>query len=243
MGTMHTNDLARPVVFLDFDGVVATVTDPDNDYSDPRVDWRRHPELGIRYNPAALLWIHELARHTDVRWLTSLPAASRTHSAHALVLPDFPAAEDPGPAEPGRDWKTRAVARQLRTVNRPVIWIEDDLLDSDVVDAFISRSAAGDGPPFFFVRTTPGDGLTEAHMIRIRSFLGQPAAVTGDALPDDLVQLAGDMDQAMSGSAEFIGPGGVRFNAAQRLQTILDRMILKSRRSDRTQFIPRTSRH
>lgn len=36
-----------------------------------------------------------------------------------------------------------------------------------------------------------------------------------------LLQLAHDIENAMSGSPEFIGPGGLRFNAAERLRYLI----------------------
>ena len=46
----------------------------------------------------------------------------------------------------------------------------------------------------------------------------ETAAATLDA---GLLKLAHDIEHAVSGSPEFIGPGGLRFNAAERLRYLL----------------------
>lgn len=46
----------RPVIFLDVDGVIATVVDAANDYSDPRVEWIDDVVVGVRYNPQVIPW-------------------------------------------------------------------------------------------------------------------------------------------------------------------------------------------
>ncbi|HEX9226167.1 MAG TPA: hypothetical protein VF885_05870 [Arthrobacter sp.] len=44
---------------------------------------------------------------------------------------------------------------------------------------------------------------------------------TATTLDAGLLKLAHDIEHAMSGSPEFIGPGGLRFNAAERLRHLL----------------------
>lgn len=79
----------RPVVFLDVDGTIVTLVDPANDYSDPRVDWAVNEDLGVRYNPAVIGWIHELDSLAEVRWLTAWVKTAGTKLAPALGLPEF----------------------------------------------------------------------------------------------------------------------------------------------------------
>lgn len=49
-----------------------------------------------------------------------------------------------------------------------------------------------------------------------------PAVETpASTLDAGLLKLAHDIEQALSGSPEFIGPGGLRFNVAERLRYLL----------------------
>ena len=46
-------------------------------------------------------------------------------------------------------------------------------------------------------------------------------------LADALEKLASDMDRAMAGNPEFIGPSGLRFHAPERLRAIMAHHGLK----------------
>lgn len=163
----------KPVVFLDVDGTVLTYVDPANDFSDPRVQWEVEPEHGYRYNPQVVGWVGELNRWADIRWCTSMGERAATVLAPALGLPEFPVVDRMDP-RPG-DFKVNAVLDQLRTSRRPVIWIDDDIAYGHAYDEVVS-AASETGTQVFLVRTTLEDGLTEAHMLRIRSFLARAAA-------------------------------------------------------------------
>lgn len=159
----------EPLVLLDVDGALLTYADPENDISDPRVDWQPYAREGIvRYNPAMPGWIHELHALAELRWATGWGASARTVLTPALHLPDFEADEAQNFADPAMDWKQAAVARHLRA-GRRVVWVDDDIPHGARNDALhcLGREGAG----LLMVRTTLDDGLTEAHMLRIRAFI------------------------------------------------------------------------
>ena len=162
---------ARPVAFLDVDGTIATLVDPVNDYSDPRVSWATDTATGVRYNPAVIGWIHELHTLCEVRWLTAWTQRAATELAPALGLPVFPAVPFQEHRFAELDWKHSAILAQLLDEPaRPVLWVDDEIDYRGAYDQLIPHTL-GTGVPFFAVRPTLSDGITEAHMIRIRTFL------------------------------------------------------------------------
>lgn len=157
-----------PLVLLDVDGAVATFPDPANDFSDPRVPWAVDPVTGIRYNPDVTGWIRELAAVAEVRWLTGWNERARTELGPALGLPVFQV-QARSPFRSGRaDYKIDVVLKHLEA-GRRVIWIDDDIPHGHLYDELAAAGDAGAG--LFMVRPTIEDGLTEAHMLRIRAFL------------------------------------------------------------------------
>ncbi|MET4144305.1 hypothetical protein [Arthrobacter sp. UYCo732] len=165
--------LLRPVLFLDVDGPIVTIVDPANDYSDPRVAWTRNDSTGVRYNLEVVGWIHELAGLAEIRWLTAWEKSAAAELAPALGLPEFEVI----PFEEHRfkelDWKHSAVLAQLiDEPTRPVAWLDDEPEYRDAYDQLVPHALANK-VPFFIVRPTLSDGLTEAHMIRLRTFLGR----------------------------------------------------------------------
>lgn len=158
-----------PVVLLDVDGTLLTFADPENDISDPRVAWVGYEQGGIvRYNPAMPGWIHELHATAELRWLTSWNSEARTRLAPALGLPDFEVDEAADFQDQQLDFKEAVVAHHLRA-GRRVLWIDDEIPHGDRNDVLHLMGREGAG--LFMVRTTLDDGLTEAHMLRIRAFL------------------------------------------------------------------------
>lgn len=159
----------RPLVLLDVDGALLTYADPENDISDPRIHWQPYGREGlVRYNPAMPGWIHELHALAEVRWATGWGTKSRTVLAPALGLPDFEVDEAADFQEPGKDFKEAIVSHHL-AAGRRVVWIDDDVPCGDRNDVLHRMGREGAG--LLMVRTTLDDGLTEAHMLRIRAFL------------------------------------------------------------------------
>lgn len=158
-----------PLVLLDVDGALLTYADPENDISDPRIDWQPWAREGaVRYNPAMPGWIHDLHALAELRWVTGWGTRARTVLAPALGLPDFEVDEAADFQKPGVDFKEAVVAHYLNA-DRRVVWIDDDIphgTRNDVLHC-MGRARAG----LLMVRTTLDDGLTEAHMLRIRTFL------------------------------------------------------------------------
>lgn len=171
----------KPIAFLDVDGNVHTAVDPANDFSDPRVPWALNEDLGVRYNPKIADWIQELHEVAELRWLTSWGHRARTELSPALGLPDFPAiVEQEEHRYPEFDWKHSAVLSQIvNEPGRPIVWLEDEPMYGGAYDQLVPY-AQETGTPLFIVQPTISDGLTEAHMLRIRQFLTsvaqQPAA-------------------------------------------------------------------
>lgn len=160
-----------PIIFLDVDGPIATMVDPVNDFSDPRVEWTKDPATRVRYNPAITRWIHELGSRAEVRWLTAWTDRAATHLAPALGLPAFRAVSFEEHRFPELDWKHSAVLAQiLDEPDRPTVWVDDELDYRGAYDQLVPQ-ALSNGTPFFAVQPTLSDGITEAHMIRIRAFL------------------------------------------------------------------------
>lgn len=179
-----------PVLFLDVDGVIATFVDPANDYSDPRVNWTRNEQARVRYNPAVTGWIHELASLAEVRWLTAWEKKAAAVLAPALGLPAFDVVRFKDHRHADLDWKHSAVLAQLEDEpGRPVVWADDEPEYRDAYDHLVPFAKKA-GTPLFIVRPAASDGITEAHMIRIRTFLaaarqsrhhdGDPAGGSGD---------------------------------------------------------------
>lgn len=161
----------RPVAFLDVDGTIATLVDTASDFSDPRVVWTEDPATGARYNPDVVGWIHELSTLAEIRWLTAWTESARTQLAPALGLPDFPAIHFRDHRHKDLDWKHSAILGQLTDEpHRPVLWIDDEIHHRDAYSDLMTH-ALGKKTPFFAVQPTLSDGITEAHMLRIREFL------------------------------------------------------------------------
>lgn len=161
----------RPVAFLDVDGTIATLVDKASDFSDPRVSWTEDPATGERYNPDVVGWVHELSALAEVRWLTAWTESARTKLAPALGLPDFPAVQFRDHRHKDLDWKHSAIVAQLTDEpRRPVLWVDDEIHYRDTYSQLMVLALAK-GVPFFAVQPTLSDGITEAHMLRIREFL------------------------------------------------------------------------
>lgn len=161
----------RPVLFLDVDGPIATIVDPANDYSDPRVAWTMDDSIGIRYNPAVIGWINELAALAEIRWLTAWEKSAAESLAPALGLPKFEVIRFKEHRYKDLDWKHSAVLAQLiDEPARPVAWCDDEPEYRDAYEQLVPHALAHK-VPFFIVRPTLSDGITEAHMIRLRRFL------------------------------------------------------------------------
>lgn len=169
----------RPLTFLDVDGTIATLVDPANDFSDPRVAWVDDSATGVRYNPAVVNWIHELDAMAEVRWLTAWANSAATELAPALGLPVFAVVPFREHRFPELEWKHSAVLAQLiDEPTRPVLWLDDEIHYRGACNQ-LTTHALSTGVPFFAVQPTLSDGITEAHMLRIRAFLrpGRPAGL------------------------------------------------------------------
>lgn len=157
-----------PLVLMDVDGSLITYPDPANDFSDPRVQWMDNPAGPGRYNPAVTEWVRELSGIAEIRWLTGWNKRARTKLGPALGLPDFQV-QQPSPFRSGcSDYKVDVVFGHLQ-YGRRIVWIDDDIPRGGIFDELLAAGAEGAG--LFMVRPTIEDGLTEAHMLRIRAFL------------------------------------------------------------------------
>lgn len=115
--------------------------------------------------------VHELAAIAEVRWLTAWTERARTELAPALGLPDFSAVPYGEHRFPEKDWKHSAVLAQLMDEpDRPVLRLDDEPDYRGAYDRLVPY-ALQNGIPLFIVRPGASDGITAAHMLRIRAFL------------------------------------------------------------------------
>jgi len=117
----------RPLVLLDFDGVLNALSGTEPPAPSCWSDWSTSREDGFRlwFSRTAAAAVAELG---EVHWLTTW---NEDNKANTLLSPllgigPFPVAAAPL-VYPERDdlWKPRAVSAALRT-GRPVIWFDDD---------------------------------------------------------------------------------------------------------------------
>jgi len=169
----------RPLVLLDFDGVLNAISGPSPPAPSCWSDWTTCHEDGFRlwFSRSAAAAVAELG---EVHWLTTW---NEDNKANTLLCPrlgigPFPVAAAP-PVYPERDelWKPRAVVAALRT-GRPVIWLDDDstfltgqwgLIDQDF-------SAAGN-----LFRCAPDSyiGLTDADIQSAQTWVSENSRQEG----------------------------------------------------------------
>lgn len=165
----------RPLVLLDFDGVLNALSGPQPPAPSCWSDWTTCREDGFRlwFSRSAAAAVAELG---DVNWLTTW---NEDNKANTLLCPrlgigPFPVAAAPLVCPEGDElWKPRAVAAALRT-GRPVIWLDDDseLLAEEwrwVGEDFSSATN------LFRFAPDPSIGLTDVDIQRARAWAAEQA--------------------------------------------------------------------
>jgi hypothetical protein len=118
--------IMRPLVLLDFDGVLNALSGAEPPAPSCWSDWSTSREDGFRlwFSRTAAASVAELG---EVHWLTTWNEGNKANTllCPLLGIGPFPVAAAPL-VYPERDdlWKPRAVSAALRT-GRPVIWFDD----------------------------------------------------------------------------------------------------------------------
>lgn len=160
--------VARPLLFLDVDGVL-------NPYDTPRLPLEYAPHLVrghmVRLNAAHGVWLAHLAQVYEVVWASLWGATAPAEIGRRLGLAEAEAIDFTclqGEGEPdctGATFKLGAVA--ARAGDRPCAWVDDDFHDD-------ARTwATQRGAPTLLVQPDPHVGLTGAHIIALMEFAAE----------------------------------------------------------------------
>jgi hypothetical protein len=118
----------RPLLLLDFDGVLNALRPDDPIETNDWQDWTTNTVDGFSITTSRTM-AAATAKIAETHWLTTW---NENDSANILLSPllsigPFPVAAAP-PANYDPLWKPRAVAGQLST-GRPVVWFDDEAED------------------------------------------------------------------------------------------------------------------
>ncbi len=160
---------AKPVLFVDIDGVVSLWGFDSN----ARPDGAFHNVDGVMHFLSADAGIHLLALSDrfELVWCSGWEEKANEHLPRALALPaELPFLSfDRNPGRGNGHWKLDAIDAYAGS-ERPLAWIDD--AHDDACRAW----AAGRGGPTLLVTTAPATGLTGAHVRVLRAWADGPAA-------------------------------------------------------------------
>lgn len=152
---------ARPILFVDVDGVISLFDFPD----EARPPGRGHPVGGMEHyiSEASGGHLRELAERFELVWATGWEHNAERHLPELLGLPSgrmhtltFDGRIAGGPAH----WKIDAIERYAQ--GRPAAWIDDN------IDNAVCRRWAEERPaPTLLVPTEPATGIAEDHVGRL----------------------------------------------------------------------------
>lgn len=123
---------ARPLWFMDVDGVLNCYPQPTFDQLMASQDWADAVvnRYKIWWRPSLVSFIHRMVDEGLVQpiWLTTWITKARTELAPALGLPDFPAVEDmAGDLYPGQAWWKWQRVKALAPASGHFLWTDDQL--------------------------------------------------------------------------------------------------------------------
>jgi hypothetical protein len=160
---------AKPVLFVDIDGVVSLWGFDSN----ARPDGAFHNVDGVMHFLSADAGIHLLALSDrfELVWCSGWEEKANEHLPRALALPaELPFLSfDRNPGRGNGHWKLDAIDAYAGS-ERPLAWIDD--AHDDACRAW----AAGRGGPTLLVTTAPATGLTSAHVRLLGAWADGPAA-------------------------------------------------------------------
>jgi len=163
----------RPVVFLDFDGVLNALR-----YRDDKVnwqDWQREivndglHDYRITYSPTMCKRLLELQDRADFVWCTTWRDLANTELAPIIGFPgDWPVVDGWHEMYDQIQWKWIGVKDFLFQYNdRPFVWVDDD----ECRQEFVERWAAKLPQPHLTIAPNTTTGLTEFEVSRIERFV------------------------------------------------------------------------
>jgi hypothetical protein len=172
-------EVDRPVLALDIDGVLIAwppeFRTPEPYTYRPPEGFVEHPEESeIRYNPEHGLWIKELLPIFDGVYLSSRRGCSHEDIGIALGLPELDWVQYDGHGNPSErsvnnvNYERRPALEHL-FVDRPLVWVDDDLQPIDF-DWAAERTERG--VPTLLVKPTYYVGLERQHIDEIHSWYG-----------------------------------------------------------------------
>jgi hypothetical protein len=154
---------AKPVLFVDIDGVISLW----GFASDPRPDGAFHNVDGVMHFLSADAGIHllALADRFELVWCSGWEEKANDHLPLALALPrGMPFLSfDRNPGRGHGHWKLPAIDAYAGP-DRPIAWIDD------AHDEACYAWAAGRRAPTLLVATAPATGLTAEHAARLRAW-------------------------------------------------------------------------
>ncbi len=182
--------MSRPLVLLDVDGVLNALGP-----TDAWAPWRTGRAVAdggtfvIRWAPEVVERVLAWTDRAEVQWLTTWGHDANTSLRHLLDMPELPVAgtwDDvdggaqgadaathsdvaPAAADPltGQWWEFDVVRRLVRAdPSRPVVWIDDDLVGTPEVAAWMRDHATA-----LLVVPDPRTGLVPADLQAVETFL------------------------------------------------------------------------
>lgn len=152
---------ARPILFVDVDGVISLFDLADSARPRGALHWIDGVEHCI---PAELpIRLERLSRRFELVWATGWEHRANERLAPLLGLAELPTLTFDGPAVFGTArWKLDAIGDYAG--QRPAAWV-DDSLDGECLEWARRRSA-----PTLVIRAESAVGLTEAHVDELLSW-------------------------------------------------------------------------
>lgn len=168
----------RPIIFLDFDGVINALRHDERAWP----DWRR-PVISdglhnyrVTFSPTLCRRLAALAGHVDFVWCTTWRDTANTDLSPHLKFPgDWPVigTEFDSYRYNRPDWKFMGVKQFLLDYpGRPFVWIDDDVCRQDFVLRWKDQLPQAN----LLIAPSSYTGLTEPEVEEIENFVRKFAA-------------------------------------------------------------------